>query len=72
MMQISQEFLTRLKLHPEPAYRIAQSANLDPATLSKLIHGAIRLHPSDPRITAVGEILGLTESECFETGAEER
>ncbi len=39
MTMISRRFLVELKLHPEPAYRIAQQAGVNPSTLSKLIHG---------------------------------
>ena len=66
MTTVSQQFLIRLKLNQLPAYKIAQRAGVNPTTLSKLINGIDRVRPKDPRIIAVGEIIGLAESECFE------
>ena len=65
MDQVSEKFLTKLKLHKDPAYKLAQRAEVNPTTLSQLIHGALGLQPNDPRIIAVGEELGLREDECF-------
>ena len=66
MTTVSQQFLIRLKLNDLPAYKIAQRAGVNPTTLSKLINGIDRVRPKDPRIIAVGEIIGLAELECFE------
>ena len=66
MITVSQQFLIRLKLNDLPAYKIAQRAGVNPTTLSKLINGIDRVRPKDPRIVAVGEIIGLGESECFD------
>ena len=66
MTTVSQQFLIRLKLNQLPAYKIAQRAGVNPTTLSKLINGIDRVRAQDPRIIAVGEIIGLAESECFE------
>ena len=64
--KISKEFLIRLKLHDLPAYKIAQKAEVDPVRLSKLIRGIAKVKPHEPDVIAVGKVLGLTESECFE------
>ena len=66
MTTLSQQFLIRLKLNDLPAYKIAQQAGVNPTTLSRLIHGIDQVRPADPRVIAVGEIMGLSESECFE------
>lgn len=66
-MKISQTFIIRLKLHSDPAYRIAQMAGVNPTTLSKLINGAEPLRPTDDRIVRVGRILGLEPDEVFVT-----
>ena len=65
MTKLSRCFLAELKLHPVPAYRIAQQAGINPSTLSKLIHGAEPLRPDDDRILRVGRILGLEPDEVF-------
>lgn len=62
---LSRTFIERIKLSPEPAYRIAQKAGLHPATLSKLISGAERVRPNDVRVIAVGQVIGLAPEECF-------
>ena len=66
MKEISREFLIQLKLNELPAYRIAQKAEVNPTTLSRLINGIDSVRPSDPRIIAVGKVLGLPPSDCFE------
>ena len=65
-MKVSQTFIIRLKLHSDPAYRIAQQADVNPTTLSKLINGAEPIRPDDDRILRVGRILGLEPEEVFE------
>ena len=64
-MKVSETFIIRLKLHRDPAYRIAQQAGVNPTTLSKLINGAEPVRPSDDRIVRVGRILGLQPDEVF-------
>lgn len=66
MIKLSRQFLIRLKLHEFPAYKIAQLAGVNPNTLSRLINGIDPLKPEDPKILAVGEVLGLKASDCFE------
>ena len=60
-------FIQSLKLHPEPAYRLAWRANVHPNTLSKLVSGYLRARVNDSRIIAVGRELGLQPAECFVT-----
>ena len=66
MVKISKQFLIRLKLHESPAYRLAQRAGVNPTTLSRLINGIDLVKPCDERIIAVGRVIGVPESECFE------
>lgn len=69
---LSRRFIALIKLGSRPAYRIAHDAGLHPATLSKLISGAERIKPQDPRVIAVGRVLGLEPSDCFEENARDR
>ena len=62
---VSQRFIERVKLGKVPGYRIAHDAGIHPATLSKLITGAERVKVNDPRVLAVGRVLGLSPAECF-------
>ena len=66
MKEISRKFLIQLKLHQLPAYRIAQKAGVNPTTLSRLINGIDPVKPADPRIIAVGQVLGIPPMDCFE------
>lgn len=43
MLSISQKLKAAVKLSDLPAYKIAQQANLDPSTLSKLICGIAKI-----------------------------
>ena len=45
-------------------------AGCHPSTLSRLLHGAERVKPDDPRIVAVGRQLGLEPDECFAVTSE--
>ncbi len=65
-MKISSRFLSALKLHESPAYRLAQRAGVNPNTLSRLINGIEPLRENDPRILAVADVLGLPRNEVFE------
>jgi len=62
---LSSEFVRRIKLASEPAYRIANRAAIHPCTLSKLLSGQERVKPGDPRVIAVGQVVGLSPEECF-------
>jgi hypothetical protein len=63
---ISLKLKIAIKLSDEPAYKLAQKAGLDPSTLSKLLCGIIQVKPNDPRIVAIGKIVGIPKDECFE------
>ncbi len=65
-MSISRDFKIAVKLHDLPAYRLAQRANINPCTLSKLLSGYIDATPGDERVEAVAEVLGLDAETCFE------
>ena len=63
---ISYTMRAAIKLGDTPAYKIAQQAGINPATLSKLMCGIIPVKENDPRVIAVGKVLGIPASECFE------
>jgi hypothetical protein len=66
-MRLSREFLIRLKVDSEePAWRVCQEAGVNPVRFSQLLNGKSQIQPNDPRIIAVGEVLGLASDECFE------
>ena len=65
MLQPSRILVERIKLSSVPAYRLAFRAGYHPSVLSKLLNGAERIEPNDPRLVSVGAQLGLAPEDCF-------
>lgn len=65
-LRVSRKLWRAIKLADEPAYKIAWRADVHPNTLSKLLHGAERVRPSDPRILRVAKIVGIPANAAFE------
>ena len=65
MIRVSRKFIESVKLADRPAYRIAQAAGLDSATLSKILHGNGKVWLNDRRVLRVGKLLGLAPEDCF-------
>ena len=65
--KLSQQFHICLKLGGMRQYKAAQKVKVDPTTPSKLVNGAEKIKDRDPRILAVGAVLGLKPEECFES-----
>ena len=63
---VSRDFKIALKMADEPAWKIAQSAEVDPSILSKIITGSLRVRPGDERVLRVAKVLGLSPAKCFE------
>jgi len=63
---ISRKLIIAIKLGAEPAYRVAQRAGVNPSTLSKLLCGICPVKRGDPRIIAIGRVLGFAEEDCFQ------
>ena len=65
-VKISELFVVLVKLDDRPAWRICQEAGVCATALSKILHGAISVRRGDRRVIAVGSLLGLKPSQCFE------
>ena len=63
---ISNKLKAAIKLHTEPAYRLAQKAGVNPTVLSKLMRGYQPVKDGDKRIIAIGNLLGINSQDCFE------
>ena len=63
--KVSNTFKEAIKDSPFPRFEIAVAAGLHPSTLSQLLCGIREVKPEDPRIIAVGAVLGLKGEECF-------
>jgi len=70
-VQVSRLLFNAIRLDRRRAYRIAQAANLHPSTLSRVINGIERIKPNDPRVIAIGRVLGIPPNECFGKGKSE-
>lgn len=68
---LSRKFRITIKLANEPAYKIAQRANVDPNFLSKVLRGIVTVQPGDERLVRVCKVLDIHESECFESNKNE-
>ena len=69
MPSLSRQFRIEVKLHEKPAYRLAMEAGINPNKLYKLMSGISQVKPDDPSVIAVGRVLGLKPSDCFEYSA---
>ena len=67
----STRFLTNLKLHPEPAYKLAIDAGMNPSSLSLMVHGGKKIDPNDPCLQHLGILLGVSPDEMFD-GSQEK
>jgi hypothetical protein len=63
---VSRDFIAAVKLAHKRSYQIAYAAGIHPSTLSRVITGAERTKPGDPRVLRVAAVLGLAPEECFE------
>lgn len=63
---VSLKFKIAVELAGRPAWKIAQQADLHPATLSKFLSDAEKVKPDNERVIRVGNLLGLSPADCFE------
>ena len=70
-MQVSRLLKNTVKLSDRRDYVIAHAAGLHPSTLSRLINGIEIPKVRDPRIIAIGRVLGIPPNECFDNGGVE-
>jgi hypothetical protein len=65
-MMISQKLRAEVRLSDRRHYQLAHEANLHPSTFSRILCGIERIKPNDPRVIAIGQVLGLPAEECFQ------
>ena len=68
---VSQKLRHAVKLSDKKSYEIAHKAGLHPSTLSRVICGIEKVKPGDPRVIAIGRVLGFSANECFEKSDKE-
>ena len=69
MKQVSKrlrlEVLLR-RMAGERQYEIARAIGEQPATISTLLRNIAPVRDDDPRVLALGRLLGIPDEECFE------
>jgi transcriptional regulator with XRE-family HTH domain len=55
-----------VKTSHERQYRLAQRVGVHPSVLSAWLNGISHPKPGDPRVVALGNLVGVPEAECFE------
>lgn len=63
---VSETLKIAVKLSPDKSYEIAHKAGILPCTLSKIVNEIDRIKFGDPRVIAVGRVLGIPAEECFQ------
>jgi len=69
--KLSRQFRIAVKLSTVPAYRLAIAAEVRPGWFYRAFSGVDSFRPSDYRIIAIGELLGLKPEECFEESTDD-
>ncbi len=66
--RLSKRFKVAVRFAEQPAYKVAAAAGVHPSVLSKLLNGLEPVRRDDPRVIAVGAVLGLLPERCFTRG----
>jgi hypothetical protein len=62
---VSNKFKLSIKTSHLCAYEIAHKAGVHPSALSKIVCGIDKVKPNDPRVIAIGKVLGIPANKCF-------
>ncbi len=63
---ISKTLWNAIRLSDLRSYEIAHRAGIHPSTLSKILCGIDRVERGDPRVIAIGKVLGFSPEDCFQ------
>ena len=53
-------------------YQIAHDAGVHPVVLSSLVNDIRPVQPNDPRVIAIGRVVGVEPEDCFSTERDRR
>lgn len=62
---VSKKLIESVKLSNLRSYQIAHLAGLHYSTMSRIMSGIDTVKNGDPRVIAIGKVLGLARDECF-------
>src|SRR4051812_4340241 len=66
MVRLSTKLLNAVRLAPEPQYELAHRIGVSPSQLSAWVCGIYTPRATDARVFALGTVLGLQPTDCFE------
>ena len=61
----SKKLRNAVKVADKPAYRLAQRIGVSPSQMSAWLCGIVPVNRGDPRITQLGELVGVPPEDCF-------
>ena len=64
-MEVSHKLRRAVEESPLPRFKLAMLANLHPATVSKILHGRVRIRPADPRVVALAKTVGIDAADAL-------
>ena len=62
---LSEQLRAAVKLSRVRQYQLARGIGVDPSTLSGWLIGARKVRPGDPRVIALGVMVGVPPDHCF-------
>ena len=64
-MTVSTKLRVAVKLSSQRQYHLAHQINVHPSVLSGWLNGINNPHVGDPRIVALGRLVGVRAGDCF-------
>lgn len=62
---LSEKLRIAIKMSPERQYRLAHQIEVHPSVLSCWLNGIVDPRVGDPRVVALGRLVGVRAGECF-------
>lgn len=63
---VSEKLKNAVRTSKDKGYIIAQSAGVHPSMLSQIINDILNVKENDPRVIAIGKVVGVSPEDCFE------
>ncbi len=66
-MKLTRKLIVAIKMSQERQYRLAHRIEVHPSVLSAWLNGITDPRAGDPRIIALGRLVGVPAGECFKS-----
>ncbi len=63
---VSQKLKDAVKTSIDMHYVVAKKAGLSQSSMSQLLRGIVEHQENDPRVIAIGKVVGVSPEDCFE------